>query len=91
MDLGDDDLFGDEEEVESPQDKVRELDDEELDSGDDKNRHDRDGEAMEEDPNGFEEKLTRFIEGNVARHHIPKPSDGEVSTGGCQFFQRHLY
>lgn len=91
MDLGDD-LFGDDEEVESPPAKVRELDDEELDSGDDENRHDREREGLEED--GAADAVTRevvVVNGNVARHQIPNPSDGQVSTGNCRSTKSMFY
>lgn len=77
MDL-EDDLFGDEEE-EAGQ-KVRELDDEELDSGDDEKRSDRAPKSEDDENKPLIETETAFVEKTIARHQIPKPSDGELNS-----------
>lgn len=59
--------------------EARKLNDSELDSGDDEGRDDR-AVAEQEDvmQNDEQEELT-FMDAALARHHIPNPSDGEVS------------
>ncbi|KAL8730254.1 MAG: hypothetical protein Q9181_004738 [Wetmoreana brouardii] len=85
-DANDGDLFGDGSDAEqdgreSP--KRRKLDDEELDSGDDEGRRDRlehddvDGYGDEEDR--VEARSRNVAAIRLARHPVPRPSDGEPS------------
>lgn len=71
-----DDLFGDGgSEVEE-----RELSDRELDSGDDEDRNDRTP-AVDQDVEMDDGKDLNVMDASIARHIIPKTSDGEVSLG----------
>ena len=77
--IGEDDLFGDDDGEEEVIEKVRALDDQDLDSGDDEMRHDRDPDRMDDvdsDPGTAQHNV---LYQNISRHQIPKPSDGEVS------------
>lgn len=69
--------------------KRRKLDDEELDSGDDEDRSDRpkydkaDGSGDEE--HRLEAHSQNVVDIRVARHPVPRPSDGEVSACWCSW------
>ncbi|KAK3725131.1 Paf1 complex component [Vermiconidia calcicola] len=71
-----DDLFGDEDEAQEPEQPARrQLDDEELDSGDDETRNDRLAEEPEQEYEA-QEKVTMDLE--IPRQPVPEPSDGEL-------------
>lgn len=76
-DMGDDDLFGDNDDEGGSPPKKRRLDDEELDSGDDLDREDR---MIEDNEPATPEETREIFEGQVQihRHATLKGSDGEV-------------
>ncbi|KAK4891650.1 hypothetical protein LTR27_009821 [Elasticomyces elasticus] len=76
--IEDEDLFGDEDEVEQPK---RQLSDADLDSGDDADRTDRVADEaatrqQQEIEYETQERITMSM--SMARHPIPEPSDGEM-------------
>jgi RNA polymerase-associated protein LEO1 len=76
-DEGEDDLFGDEDEV--PAKRERALSDEDLDSGDDENRNDRVPEHIDGSQQvGQEDREARVMDATFPRHVVPKPTDEEA-------------
>lgn len=72
---GDEDLFGDDDEVSA--DNIRQLSDRELDSGDDEDRRDRAPRAsigVDID----DSREATVLEQTLPRHAVPKPADGDV-------------
>jgi RNA polymerase-associated protein LEO1 len=76
-----DDLFGDEDEVQSEQERA--LSDRELDSGDDEDRNDRAAEHVDDmgQQIGTHDREARILDADFPRQAVPTPKDGEVSLG----------
>jgi hypothetical protein len=73
-----DDLFGDEDDVQSEQQRA--LSDRELDSGDDEDRNDRAAEHIDDmgQQIGTQDREARILDADFPRQAVPKPTDGEV-------------
>jgi RNA polymerase-associated protein LEO1 len=74
-----DDLFGDEDEVRSEQERA--LSDRELDSGDDEDRNDRAAGHMDDMAQqiGTHDREARILDADFPRQAVPTPTDGEAS------------
>jgi RNA polymerase-associated protein LEO1 len=77
--FGEDDLFGDEDDAQSEQERA--LSDRELDSGDDEDRNDIAAEHMDDMAQqiGTHDREARIMDADFARQAVPKPTDGQAS------------
>jgi RNA polymerase-associated protein LEO1 len=75
---GEDDLFGDEDDAQSEQERA--LSDRELDSGDDEDRNDRAPEPMDDfgQQIGTHDREARIMDADFARQAVPKPTNGQA-------------
>lgn len=76
--FGDDDLFGDEDDAQSEQERA--LSDRELDSGDDEDRDDRAAEPMDDMAQqiGAHDREARIMDADFPRQEVPRPTDRQA-------------